>query len=173
MSVINAAIAGEGAAAPLLPHLEIRRRSVAARSHSGSCTATSPRALQATPQVPMAVSKTQWLMMAWSFSIQQHVGPDAPQSTRKLGVLLLLEIGLHRPGELDQEGVAVAVLGLAGRHPDPALADAVFLDVGLFDPFKADADIAGEHIGVIVGAVRIVREAVGWCVGHGSSLVGS
>src|SRR6476661_6495130 len=106
MSVINAAIAEGGAAAPLLLHLETSRRSVAARSRSGSCTATSPRALQATPQVPMAVSKTQWLMTGWSLSIQQHVGSDAPPSTRNpsicdlsalnLSVLLALEIGFHR-----------------------------------------------------------------------------
>src|SRR5215510_7043389 len=121
----------------------------------------------------MAVSNTQWLMMAWSFSLHQHVGSDVPQSTRNLSVLLLPEIGFHRPFERDQEGVAVAVLGLTGRHPDPALADAIFLDVGLFDTLETDTDIACEHVGVIVGAVRIVGEAVGWCVGHGPSLVGS
>ena len=30
----------------------------------------------------------------------------------------------------------MAVPGLAGRHPDPALADAVFLDIGLFGTLK-------------------------------------
>src|SRR5215468_10195401 len=128
MSVINAAIAGGGVAAPLLPHRAIRRRSVPARSRAGSCTATNPCGLQATPQVPMAVSKTQWLMMVGSRSIPQHLRSNAPYSTRFLRVLVVLEIGLDRTFELDQKRVAVSVPGLAGRHPDPALADAVFLD---------------------------------------------
>src|SRR6266700_1550727 len=152
MSAINAAIAGGGDAAPLLPHLAIRRRSVAARSRAGNCTATSPRGLQATPQVPMAVSKTLWLTTGWSVSIPQHVRSKAPHATRILRARLVLEIGLDRPFELDQEGAPMAVPGLAGRHPDPALADAVFLDIGLFGTLEADADLARRRIGVIVGA---------------------
>src|SRR5262245_43394279 len=129
MSAISAAIAGGGAAAPalrvlVLCVLAIRRRSVAARSRAGNCTAIRPRALQARPQVPMAVSKTQWLMTSWSVSIAQHVGATGLQSTRILGALFGPEIGLDRPLERDQQRVPVAVLGLAGRHPDPALADA-------------------------------------------------
>src|SRR5215468_3849749 len=100
----------------------------------------------------------------------QHLRSNAPYSTRFLRAFVVLEIGLDRAFELDQKGVAVAVPGLAGGHPDPALADAVFLDIGLFDALEADADVARERVGVIVGAVRIVGEAVGWCVGHGSSL---
>src|SRR2546423_15034846 len=97
MSAINAAISGGGAAAPLLRDLGIRRRPVAARSRAGNCTATSPCALHATPQVPMAVSKTQWLMADWSMSIRQHLSSNASQSTRNLRILLVLEIGLYRP----------------------------------------------------------------------------
>src|SRR5215510_267826 len=169
MSVVSSAIAGGGVAAPLLPHLAIRRRSVAAPSRAGNCTATRPREFQATPQVPQAVSKMQWLLTVWSVSMLQHLGSNARHSTRKLSVLL--EIRFHRPFQRDQEGVAVAVPGLAGRYPDPALADAVFLNIGLFDALEADADIARQRIGVIVGAVRVVGEAVRRRVGHGSSLL--
>src|SRR5215470_2484750 len=167
MSAISAAIAGGGAAAPVLRARAIRRRSVAARSRAGNCTATRPRSLQATPQVPMAVSKTQWLMTSWSVSMLQHVGSNVPQSTRILRALLLPKISLDRPSERDQQRVPVAVLGLAGRYPDPALADAIFLDIVLLDTLEADADITGQHVGIIVGAVRIVGETVGWRVGHG------
>src|SRR6266545_1186968 len=169
MSAVNAAISGGGAAAPLLPHLAIRRRSVAARSRAGNCTATRPREFHATPQVPMAVSKTQWRMTVWSVSMLQHLGSNSPHSTRILRIRLVLEIGLDRPFERDQEGVAVAVPGFASRHADPALADAVFLDIGLFGALEADADLARQRVGVIVGAVRVVGETVGWCVRHGLS----
>src|SRR5262245_1007706 len=167
MSAISAAIAGGGAAAALPRLRAISRRSVAARSRAGSCTATRPCSLQATPQVPIAVSKTQWLMTSWSLSMLQHVGSNGPQSTRILRALFFPEIGLDRSLQRDQQGVAIAVFGLAGRHPDPALADAVFLDIVLLDALEADADLARQHVGIIVGAVRIVGEAVGRRVGHG------
>src|SRR5262249_21697277 len=132
-----------------------------------------PCSLQATPQVPMAVSKTQWLMTSWSFSMLEDVGSSAPLATRivlgspaALGALIP-EIGLDRPFEGDQQRVPEAVLGLAGGHPDPALADAVFLDVVFLDALEADADIARQHVGIIIGAVRIVGETVGRRVGHG------
>src|SRR5213593_1666813 len=106
-------------------------------------------------------------MTSWSLSMPQHVVSNAPQSTRILRALLVPEIGFDRPLERDQQGVAVTVLGLAGRHPDPALADAVFLNVVLLDALEADADVARQHVGIIIGAVRIVRETVGRRVGHG------
>src|SRR5262249_16754286 len=167
ISAIRAAVAGGGVAAPLLRVRAIRRRSVAARSRAGNCTATRPCWLQATPQVPMAVSNTQWLMTSWSLSLLQHLGSNAPQSTRILSALLVPEIGLDRPLECDQQRVPMAVLGLARRHPDPPFADAVFLDVVLLDAFEADADVACQHVGIIIGAVRIVGETVGRRVGHG------
>src|SRR5262247_3798575 len=102
MSAISAAIAGGGAATPVLRALAIRRRSVAARSRAGSCTATRPCLLQARPQVPIAVSKTQWLMTSWSVSMLQHVGLNGPQSTRILRALFFPEIGLDRSLQRDQ-----------------------------------------------------------------------
>src|SRR5438094_8771420 len=131
MSAISAAIAGGGVAAPVLRALAIRRRSVAARSRAGNCTATRPRSLQATPQVPIAVSNMQWLVTSWSVSMLQHVRSDSAQSTRNLGALGLPEISFDRPLERDQQRVPIAVLGLAGPHPDPARADAVLFDVVL------------------------------------------
>src|SRR5262249_41592374 len=46
--------------------------------------------------------------------------------------VLLLQIGLDLAGELDGERVALAIDGAADRDADPALAHAVFLDIGLF-----------------------------------------
>ena len=60
MSATIVATQGGGSAAPALPDLAASRRSVAARSFSGSCTPTSPRAFHATPHGPIAVSKTWW-----------------------------------------------------------------------------------------------------------------
>ena len=85
---------------------------------------------------------------------------------------LVLEVRLHRALELDRQRVAVAVLGVARRHADPALAHAIFLDIGLLGALEADADAALQQGGVVVGAVRVVRQAVGRGIGHcGSSSV--
>src|ERR1043166_5869649 len=56
--------------------------------------------------------------------------------------LFLLEVGLDLAGELDGERIALAVDGLADGDTDPALADAVLLDVGLFLAVELDADAA-------------------------------
>src|ERR1700733_3765687 len=62
---------------------------------------------------------------------------------------------------LDGERIAVAILGGACGHAHPALADAILLDVGLLDALEADADIAREHVGVVVGTLGIGRKTVG------------
>src|SRR5690606_23950351 len=60
-----------------------------------------------------------------------------------------------------------AVQRLADGDPDPALADAVFLDVVALLALEADADAAAEDGLVVVGAARVVAEAVGrGLVGH-------
>src|SRR4029079_9703601 len=55
----------------------------------------------------------------------------------------------------------VAILGITRGDADPDLADAVFLDIGLLGTLEADADIARQHVGIVIGAARIDREAVG------------
>ena len=68
--------------------------------------------------------------------------------------------------------MAVAILGVAGGDADPALADAVFLDVGLLDALEADADVARKNLGVVIGAAWIGGEAIGQTVGGRSVGIG-
>src|SRR5690606_16046169 len=81
------------------------------------------------------------------------------------GLLHVLIIRFDRALQLDRQRIALAVAGLAGGDADPALAHAIFFDIGLLDPLEADADAAGEQIGVVIGAARIEREAIGRRVG--------
>src|SRR3954463_14837182 len=76
------------------------------------------------------------------------------------GRLFVPEIRLDRAVHLDCQLIAVAVLGGAGGHADPALADAIFLDVGLLDALEADADVARQNLRVVVRALWIDRQAV-------------
>src|SRR5271170_7121048 len=87
------------------------------------------------------------------------------------GLTVIAEIGLHGTVHLDGERVAVAVLGVAGGHAHPALADAIFLDIGLLDTFEADADVARQNRLVVVRAFRIDRQTVGEFITHGILLV--
>jgi hypothetical protein len=56
---------------------------------------------------------------------------------------LLPEIRLDLALEQNCQGIALPVDGLAGRDTDPALADTVFLDVGLVGA----AGVGGEAVG--------------------------
>src|SRR6267154_1961399 len=76
------------------------------------------------------------------------------------GRRLVAKVRLHRAVHLDGERIAVAVLGVACRDPHPALADAILLDVGFLDALEANADIARQHVGIVVRAFRISREPV-------------
>src|SRR5690349_12877422 len=67
--------------------------------------------------------------------------------------LLLVEVGLDLAGELDGERIALAVDGLADGDADPALADAVLLDVGLLLAVELDADAARQQGLVVVRAL--------------------
>src|SRR5207342_854014 len=71
------------------------------------------------------------------------------------------EPGLNRAIHLHRHRLAAAVQRLAHRQADPALADAVLLDVVAFDPVEADADAAFEHGFVVELAARVVGEVVG------------
>src|SRR5579862_1650197 len=82
----------------------------------------------------------------------------------------IFEIYLDRPGELDGQRIAVAIFGRAGFDADPTFADAIFGDVGLLDAFETHADVALEHLGVVIGALRIGRQAVRRGFGHGVSV---
>src|SRR6185312_4553334 len=76
------------------------------------------------------------------------------------GRLLIPKIRLDRAVHLDRQRIAETVLGIACGHAHPALADAIFLDIGLLDALEADAHVAREHLLVVVGAARIDREPV-------------
>src|ERR1700733_8825764 len=73
---------------------------------------------------------------------------------------LIPEIRFDRAVHLDGQGIAVAVLGIAGGDANPALADAIFLDIVLLDALEADADVAGEDRLVVIWAARIDAEPV-------------
>src|SRR2546422_3179555 len=60
----------------------------------------------------------------------------------------------------------MAIQAAARRHPDPAFADAIFLDVGLLLPLEADADAALQQVGVEIRTARIERQAIGRRIGH-------
>src|SRR5579872_1789469 len=60
----------------------------------------------------------------------------------------------------DGQRVAVAILGVAGGDPNPALADAIFLDIGFLDALEANADVARQDRLIVIGALRIDGEAV-------------
>src|SRR5258708_952303 len=76
------------------------------------------------------------------------------------GSFFVAEIRLDRAVHLDRQGIAVSILGVACGHAHPALADAILLDVGFLDALEANADIARQHVGIVVRAFRISREPV-------------
>ena len=53
----------------------------------------------------------------------------------------VLQVGLYLAFELDGEGIAEAVFGLAGGHLDPAFGQAILLDVRLFRAVETDSDL--------------------------------
>src|SRR5580700_9679063 len=76
------------------------------------------------------------------------------------------EIRLDRAGKLDGQRIALAVLAFAGLDADPAFADAIFGDIGFLDALETHADVALEQRGIVIGAARVVRQAIGQGVGH-------
>src|SRR5882672_9055054 len=88
-------------------------------------------------------------------------------SRKTSGRRLVAEIRLHRAVDLDGERVAVAILGSACGHPHPAFADAILLDIGFLDALEANADIARQHLFIVVRASRIGRQTVRQLVAHG------
>src|SRR3954465_8214004 len=64
---------------------------------------------------------------------------------------------------LDGQGIAEAVLGIAGGDADPAFADAVFLDIGLLGALEADADVARKQFLIVMRALRVGGEPVRKC----------
>ena len=79
-----------------------------------------------------------------------------------------VKVRLDRAAELHGQRVSLAVERLAGRDAYPALADAVFLDVGLLLALEADAHAARQELGVVERAFRVVGQAVGRRIGHGA-----
>src|SRR5262245_42840685 len=81
-------------------------------------------------------------------------------------LLLLLKICLDRAAELDRQWIAVAVLGLADFDPNPALRKAILLDVRLLDALEAYPYVMLKNFGLVIGAMRVVREPIWWLVWH-------
>ena len=96
--------------------------------------------------------------------------PFVVESLRRKGAVFVEELSeipdTDAPVIFSAHGVAKAVLGVAGGDAHPALADAIFLDVGFLDALEPNADVAREDLGIVVGAVRIDRETVGKLVAH-------
>src|SRR5690606_21895280 len=65
---------------------------------------------------------------------------------------------------------ATAVERAAHRDADPALADAIFLDVRALVTVEDDADAAAQGGLVVVRAARVVAEAVGRGLAHADSI---
>src|SRR5690606_6327118 len=72
--------------------------------------------------------------------------------------------------EPDRQRLAATVERLARRDPDPALADAVLLDIAALHALEADADAAVERGLVVMRAARVVGQAVGRGVGFGHGM---
>src|ERR1700733_8934942 len=84
----------------------------------------------------------------------------AMTSNKRSRRFLIPEIRFDRAVHLDGQGIGVAVLGVARRDADPALADAIFLDIILLDTLEADADVARQDRLVVIGAMGIDGEPV-------------
>src|SRR5882757_4502413 len=84
---------------------------------------------------------------------------------------LVAKIRLDRTVHLQRQRVAVAVLGVAGGNAHPAFADAIFLDIGFLDALEANADVAREYLLIVVGALRIGRQAIRQLIADGFVLV--
>jgi hypothetical protein len=63
--------------------------------------------------------------------------------------------------QLDGQRIALAVDRLADGDADPALADAIFLDIGLLLTVELYADAARLQRLVVVRALGVGREAIG------------
>jgi len=61
---------------------------------------------------------------------------------------------------LGQQGLALAVQRLAGRDFDPALADAIFVDVIALFIIEPDTDVMFKDGRIVVGAARIDRKPI-------------
>ena len=68
---------------------------------------------------------------------------------------------LDRAFYLDQQRIAAPIHSLARGHLHPALADAVFLDIGAFPAIETNADAAFKQSRDVMRAARVGREAVG------------
>src|SRR5688572_15166761 len=91
--------------------------------------------------------------------------------TEESGFRLVPEIRLDRAVHLAGQGIAEAVLGVARGDAHPALADAIFLDIGLLGALEADADVALQQFLVVIGALRVGGEPVRKRVAHGLVLL--
>ena len=78
----------------------------------------------------------------------------------------VLEIGFHHAFDLQGHRVAAAVQRLACLHADPALADAVFLNVVAFHAVEAHAYATVDGVFIVEAAAGIDGEVVGRRIGH-------
>src|SRR5215212_1226162 len=73
---------------------------------------------------------------------------------------LVAEIRFYGTVDLDGERVAKAIFGVTGGHAHPSLAHAIFFDVGFLDSLEANADIACQHLFIVVRAFRIDGQTI-------------
>src|SRR3984885_15091428 len=81
-------------------------------------------------------------------------------SNKRSRGFLIPEIRIDRAVHLDGQGIAVAVLGIARGDADPALADAIFLDIILLDALEANADVARQDRLVVIGTMGVDGQPV-------------
>src|ERR1700722_5622415 len=93
---------------------------------------------------------------------------NAPRNDElsRLRLGLVAKIRLDRAVHLDGQRVAITIFRVARGNADPALAHAIFFDIGFLDALESDADVARQNIGVVIRALRIGRETVWQSIGH-------
>src|SRR5690606_38265691 len=84
-----------------------------------------------------------------------------PLSGRVRVLSRILQVGFDFALDLHRDRPPAAIQRLADGDPDPAFADAIFLDRGSLLAIEADTDAAGEKVGVVKGTPGIDRKPVG------------
>ena len=85
--------------------------------------------------------------------------------------------GLNFALEFDGQRLTLSVARFPDRHAHPAFADAVFLHVMALFVVEANADVAREHVGMMMRTFRVGRQMIGQRridgrVGHSGCVMG-
>ena len=74
---------------------------------------------------------------------------------------------MHVALQLERHRLSLAVDRGPHRQAHPALADAIFVDVGFLHALESHTDPPDERFGVVVRAVRVDGQPVGRRIAHG------